>query len=236
MKNIEVVIVDDEPRAIDLLAHYISKVDFLEVKNTFRSSLKAFQYLNMESIDLLFLDINMPHLNGLDLFKNLRDIPNVIFTTAHSEYAVDGFDLNAIDYLLKPINFPRFLRACEKVQRLHSEQKSTKPFLSDVVYIKNGHSSDKFYWSEINYLEKDDNYIVFHLENGKRVLSRQTLRKMEKVFPSYVVRIHRSYAVSLHNISSVESNFIMVRGTKLPIGRNYKKLFHEKFKLFNKLL
>ena len=236
MGKTKVIIVDDEPRAIDLLKNYISKVDELEVNSTFHNPVQAFQYLNKEDVGLLFLDINMPHLSGLELYKNLKHLPKVIFTTAHPEHAIDGFDLNAVDYLLKPISFPRFLRACEKFKLMQSDQKNTHLAPADPIYIKNGNSTDKFYWRDIKYLEKDENYVIFHLQNGKRILSRQTLGNIEKGFPNYVVRIHRSFAVCLYNIKSVRSSVINFDNIELPIGRIYKNLFSQKFQDFKNLV
>lgn len=227
--SIKVVIIDDEPRAIDLLVHYISQIDFLEIEHTFRSSLKAFQYLTTESVDLLFLDINMPKLSGIELFKNLKNAPDVIFTTAHPEFAINGFDLDAIDYLLKPITFSRFLKASQKAQKtiIKKDVKATIP--TDSVYIKSGSISHKLFWSDIAYLKKDENYIIYYLTNGKRLLCRQTLSNMEKVFPKYVVRIHKSYAICMYHITSLGSDYIMVNHIKIQIGRNYKSHFFHCF-------
>ena len=227
--SIKVIIIDDEPKAIDLLANYICQVEFLEIENTFRNPLKAFQYLSTHEVDLLFLDINMPKLSGLELFKSLKNAPDVIFTTAHSEFAINGFDLDAIDYLLKPIPFSRFLNAAQKAQKsiINSDLKKAIP--ADPIYIKSGSILHKLYWTDIAFLKKDENYITYYLMNGKRLLSRQTLSKMEKVFPKYVVRIHKSYAVCMYNVSSVGSDYLMINDTKIQIGRNYKTHFFHSF-------
>ncbi len=227
--SINVVIIDDEPKAIDLLAYYISQVEFLKVEHTFRNPLKAFQYLTTHEVDLLFLDINMPKLSGIELFKNLKNAPDVIFTTAHPEFAVSGFDLDAIDYLLKPITFPRFLKATQKAQKTIVKKDAKESIPADPIYIKSGSMTHKLLWSDIAFLKKEENYITYYLMNGKRLLCRQTLSSMEKMFPSYVVRIHKSYAICMYNITSVGSDFLMINSTKIQIGRNFKNHFFHSF-------
>ncbi|MTI30811.1 LytR/AlgR family response regulator transcription factor [Xanthovirga aplysinae] len=217
-------IIEDEAKAIDLLSSYIRKIDFLELKGSARDSLKAFNYLQENEVDILFLDINMPVLSGLELYKSISRPPQVIFTTAYPEYAVEGFNLEAVDYLLKPISFPRFLRACEKL--LKQQKNVTSPLeqhsdFSDIVYVKSGPITHKLSWKEILYLEKDENYVIFHTKE-KRVLSRQTLTDLEEIFPNYILRIHKSYAISLLHIDQVEREFLKISCKELPIGRTYR--------------
>ncbi len=230
--SIKVVIIDDEPKAIDLLVYYISQVEFLEVENTFRNPLKAFQFLTTHDVDLLFLDINMPKLSGVELIKNLKNGPDVIFTTAHPEFAVSGFDLDAIDYLLKPITFPRFLKASQKAQKTVLKKDAKELIPADPIYIKSGSITHKLLWRDIAFLKKDENYITYYLTNGKRLLCRQTLSSMEKMFPNYVVRIHKSYAICMYNITSVGNDFLMINTTKIQIGRNFKNNFLHSFEKY----
>lgn len=234
--SIKVVIIDDEPRAIDLLVHYTSQVDFLELKSTFCNPLKAFQYLSIEEVDLLFLDINMPNLSGLELFKNLKNAPDVIFTTAYPEYAINGFDLDAIDYLLKPITFSRFLKASQKVKKTIIKKEPPKTIPADLIYIKSGSTTHKLFWSDIAFLKKDENYVIYYLMNGQRLLCRQTLSNMEKVFPKYVLRIHKSYAICMYNISTVGSDYIITNHTKIQIGRKYKNSFFQCFEAYKEYI
>lgn len=227
--NFKVVIIDDEPKAIDLLRHHIDQVDILTIKKTFRNPFKAYHYLSTVEVDLIFLDINMPQLSGLDLLRNLKKKPSVIFTTAYSKYAIDGFELDAIDYLLKPINFSRFLRSVQKFIDFKKGAETVNYIPSDPVYIKSGTSSRKLMWTDILCLEKDENYVVYRLKNGQRLLSRSTLTETEKTFPSYVIRVHKSFAVCLYNVSMMETNRIFVEDLEIPIGRKFKEVTHLKY-------
>lgn len=227
--SFEVVIIDDEPKAIDLLNHYINQIDILVIKQTFRNPFKAFHYLSTVKVDLVFLDINMPQLSGLDLLNNLKNKPCVIFTTAHAEYAINGFDLDAIDYLLKPISLSRFLKSVQKFRKFKIKLDSIDYLPNDPVYIKSSTSNYKFFWCDIEFLEKSENYVIYHILDGRRLLSRSTLSEVEKLFPSYVIRVHKTYAVCLYNISKIDTNQILIRELKIPIGRKFKDSFHLKY-------
>lgn len=227
-------IVEDEIKAIELLETYINKIDFLKIVGSTRNPMKAFSYLQANKIDVLFLDINMPILSGIELFKSISQPPKVIFTTAYPEYAVEGFNLEAVDYLLKPITFPRFLRACE---RLLKQQKLDKTldvkdshYLADIVYVKSGVVTHKLSWREVLYLEKAENYVIYHTQKT-RILSRQTLSDLEEIFPTYICRIHKSYAVSLIHVQRLEREFLTVNQISLPIGRTYKQKLLERIKM-----
>lgn len=226
-------IVEDEIKAIELLQTYIEKIDFLSLIGTARNPLKAFSYLQENEIDILFLDINMPVLSGIELLKNLSHPPKVIFTTAYPEYAVEGFTLEATDYLLKPISFPRFLKACERLrkqQRINNPNTGTvDDFLTDLIYVKSGPITHKLSWKEILYLEKDENYVIFYTQE-QRILSRQTLTDLTTTFPSYFCRIHKSYAVSLLHINRMERESVLIADRELPIGRTFRKDLLERVK------
>lgn len=225
----EVVIIDDEPKAIELLKYYINQVDTLVIKQTFRNPLKAYHYLSTVIVDIVFLDINMPQLSGLDLLSNLKNKPNVIFTTAHAEYAINGFDLDAIDYLLKPISFKRFLKSVQKFTKSSKGLEKVDSIPKDPLYIKSSTTNYKFYWRDIKYLKKKENYIEYHLLDGRMFLSRGTLSEIENMFPSYVIRVHKSYAICLYNISLIETSRILIETSEIPIGRKYKAFCHLKF-------
>ena len=233
MKMLKAYIVEDEAKAIELLQTYIQRIDFLDLVGVTRNPLKAFSYLQENQIDVLFLDINMPILSGIELLKSIRQTPNVIFTTAYPEYAVEGFDLEAIDYLLKPISFPRFLKACERLRKQQKTNTSiiepTDPFLSDIVYVKSGATTYKLSWKEVLYLEKAENYVIYHTKN-QRILSRQTLSNLETIFPSYICRIHKSYAVSLLHLTRIERESVLVKETILPVGRTFRNRLLEGLK------
>lgn len=233
---IKAFIVEDEIKAIELLETYIRRINFLELVGTARNPMKAFNYLKENEVDVLFLDINMPILSGIELYKTLPQPPAVIFTTAYPEYAVEGFDLEAVDYLVKPISFPRFIRACERLlkrQQVDSQQlQPPSTVFSDLVYVKSGTTRHKISWKSVLYLEKDENYVIYHTSD-KRILSRQTLSNLETIFPSYICRIHKSFAVSLLHIQRIERECVYVRDESLPIGRTYKNQFLEKLDIFS---
>lgn len=229
-------IVEDEIKAVELLQSYLQKIDFLELIGTARNPMKAFTFLEQNQVDVLFLDINMPMLSGVELYKNLTQPPAVIFTTAYPEFAVEGFNLEAVDYLVKPITFPRFLQAA---QRLLKRQQQTAPdeltptnAFADLIYIKSGAITHKISWREVLYLEKDENYVIYHTSQ-KRILSRQTLTDLEKTFPSYICRIHKSYAVSLLHIQQIQRETALIGTKKLPIGRTYKSKLIERLERKN---
>ena len=226
-------IVEDEFKAIELLKNYIAQIDFLELVGEARNPIKAFNYLQKNNVDVLFLDISMPILSGLELYKSISNPPSVIFTTAYPEYAIDGFELEAIDYLLKPIPFPRFLKACEKLlKQKKAEDLSIAKEVSDfedIIYVKSGAITHKLSWREVRYIEKDENYVIYHTPK-KRILSRQTLSDLEKIFPSYICRVHKSYAVSLLHLQQIERESLKIEDKIIPIGRTYRNDFMEKIK------
>lgn len=237
---IKSVIIDDEPKAIELIKNYIDRLDFICSVSEFRNPLEAFYYLEKEPVDLIFLDINMPMLSGIELYKNLKQKPPVIFTTAYSNYAIEGFELEALDYLVKPIQFPRFLQSCNRLKsRIKEKQGSYSSKiaqLNDLVFVKSGNKKHSFFWREILYLEKDENYVKYIQTSGKQILSRQTLGEIENLFPFYIGRIHKSYAVSLIHFDEIRSNLVMLNGKKLPLGRTYKKAFIEKVERFKSIM
>ncbi|MFK8102900.1 MAG: LytR/AlgR family response regulator transcription factor [Saprospiraceae bacterium] len=233
---LKAMIIDDEIKAVELLRSYLDKIDFITLAKATRNPLKAFNYLQEHPVDVLFLDINMPILSGVELLKSIRQPPPVIFTTAYPEYAVEGFNLEAIDYLLKPISFPRFLKACEKLLKrrtLESNAVETKVAYeaTNLVYVKSGKTTHKLNWKDILYLEKDENYVIYHTPQ-KRILSRQTLSDLVTIFPSHICRIHKSYAVSLLHLQQIERSSLTVNNTVLPIGRTYRENFVETLQHF----
>lgn len=230
-------IVDDEVKALELLRTYIDRIEFIELVGESRDPVKAFHYLKENKVDILFLDINMPVLSGVDMYKSLSDPPAVIFTTAYAEYAVEGFNLEAVDYLVKPIPFPRFLQACERLSKkqIISQEvhKTNDNDFADIIYVKSGAVTHKLSWKEIQFIEKDENYVVYHSKN-KKILSRQTLSDIESIFPSYFCRIHKSYAVSLLHLSQLEREFVKLDDKLLPVGRTYKSKLMEAIEEFKK--
>ena len=221
------IIVDDEPKAIDVLKLYIEEIDFLEVVNTLRDGLAVVNYLQHNKIDLLFLDINMPKLNGLETINVLSNPPHVIFTTAYTEFALSGYELNAVDYLLKPIEFDRFLKAVNKVQRLHAlenyETDITGKNKKDYVLLKSGKTTHKVLIEDITFIKKDGNYLEIYTFK-KRILLRLNMSQVYDILPEQLfVRVHKSYFVALNHIETILFDKLRINGVNIPIGISYRK-------------
>ena len=214
MKTIKCLVIDDEELARTLLKSYINKIDFLELVADFESPLEAMPVLKDKAIDVVFLDIQMPDLKGTDFAKMIDSNTKIIFTTAYSEYALEGFDLNAIDYLLKPITFERFLQAVDKVPVLPSN-------LEDTITIKSGYDLHKLKLNAINYVESDNEYVVFYT-NDKKIMSHQTMKSLENILPaSTFIRVHRSYMVNKDKVSTLKGRYLLIEDTKIPVSDSY---------------
>ena len=229
MTPIKAIIIDDEPKAIDVLKRYCEQTDFIDLLATFRDPVKALSFLQDEAVALLFLDINMPLLSGMELLNVLKVKPKIIFTTAYSEYALDSYDHDALDYLLKPIDFQRFLKAVAKAKQAMAPVKefSQNNLGSDktekTIYIKSGPQLFKVNTDHILYIEKEGNYLTFHTKK-KKILSRQNMKDVFAIVGTKdFVRIHKSYVVALKHIEIIESHQICVGSTKIPVGRNYRE-------------
>lgn len=223
------LIVDDEPLAIEVLQSYVDRVDSLELVGTCSNAVQAFEVLKKEKVDLLFLDIQMPKLTGIEFMKALTPSSKVIFTTAYREYAVESYELNVVDYLLKPIAFDRFLMAVNKVMIQESPQE--KPLIqTDTIedadpflFLKVDRKMVKVYLKDITYIESLKDYVRVRTVNGEEVISLQKIGYLEKKLPAdCFVRTHKSYIVSVHRISAYNSMKIEVGGAEIPIGRSYK--------------
>jgi DNA-binding LytR/AlgR family response regulator len=219
------IAIDDEPKALEVIARYCQKSDLVDLKATFREPVKAIEFLNNEKIDLVFLDINMPDINGMQLIQTLATRPMVIFTTAYSNYAVESYNLNAIDYLLKPITFERFLAAVNKASNLVSLQNkpSAKEDESGTVFIKSGPHTYQVKVADILYLEKDGNYITVHLKD-KNILIRENMGDIFDLVPQAdFVRVHKSFVVAVKHIAMIEVHQLVINGEKIPIGSTYRE-------------
>jgi len=219
------IAIDDEPKALEVIERYCRKSDLVDLKATFREPLKAIEFLNREKIDLIFLDINMPDITGMQLIQTLSAKPMVIFTTAYSNYAVESYNLNAVDYLLKPITFERFLAAVNKASNALSLQNkpSAKEDEPGTVFIKSGPHTHQVKVTEILYLEKDGNYITVYLKD-KHILIRENMGDIfDMVPPSEFVRVHKSFVVAIKHISMIEVHQLSINGVKIPIGSTYRE-------------
>ncbi|GAB4417668.1 MAG: LytTR family DNA-binding domain-containing protein [Bacteroidia bacterium] len=231
--KIRCVIVDDEPLALDVLASYIEKIDDLELLARVENAIDAFNLLNRERVDLLFLDIQMPRLTGLELLKNILHPPRVILTTAYRDYALEGYELDVVDYLLKPISFERFLRAINKVYKTSQPALPTPPLPAlqpeaeaptedAYIYLKADKKMIKVLLKDILYIESLKDYIRVRTP-GRSITAYQRISYMEERLPEEkFLRVHRSYIVSLDKIDAYSTPCIEIGQMQIPIGRNYR--------------
>ncbi len=230
--KVRCLLVDDEPLAIQLLQTHLEKLDLFEVVATCSNAIKALEVLRTETIDLLFLDIKMPQLTGIDFLKTLKNPPAVIITTAYREYAVDGYDLDIVDYLLKPITFDRFFKAIDRYLRTTKVQPplKTTPTAQESIYIKAGGKFHKLSVEDILYLESLKDYIVIHCVN-QQITAKYKISDMEQELkPFHFLRIHRSYIVNQKKITAFTMNDIEIGAREIPIGTNYKEYVFQTLK------
>ena len=224
------IVVDDEPLARECIANYIKEVDFLALQGCCANPLELTKIKNTHETDLLFLDIQMPRMNGIEFLKSMKSKPMVIITTAYPNYALDGFDLDVMDYLLKPITFTRFFKAVCKVkeQYLLLEDKtqntaSQENAASDYIFIKCDSSYKKIYVDDLLFIKAMQNYVAFHTVDGKKYLSLIPLKEVAKQLDATVfIQIHKSYIVCIHKIESIETEGITIGNHHIPLGRNYR--------------
>jgi len=217
--KITCIAVDDEPIALEVIRNHAAKVPFLVLKDVFTSAVTALAYLEHEPVDVVFLDINMPDLSGLEFAQALRQRSKIIFTTAYPEFAVKGFDLSATDYLLKPIGFARFLEACTKAQ----QHPGTKHEATDsYLFVKDGYEWIRIDISEILFIAADDNYLTFHAD-GKKTIARMTLTAvLDKLPGKRFIRVHKSYIIALAKAEKIESHQVLMAGHKIPVSARYR--------------
>jgi two-component system, LytTR family, response regulator len=214
------IAIDDEPMALEVVRSLAAKVPYLDLKACFTDAFQALEYLQHEPVDLLFLDIKMPDISGLEFVTSLHKKPLVIFTTAYSEHAVISFELDAIDYLLKPFSLVRFVKACNKAQEL-LQLRSQTVAPKDYLFLKTGYEQVKVHYDEILYMEAAGNYITFVLEN-KKLLSRMTINELSEQLPvDKFTRVHRSYIVANDKIEKIERHQVQVKGNFVPVGASY---------------
>ena len=232
------IAIDDEPKALDIVRVFAEKVPFLELKATFQDAFEALDYLQKEAVDLIFLDIKMPDISGLEFLKVLSNPPLVIFTTAYAEHAVQSYDFDAIDYLLKPFALSRFLKACTKanevleIREISKENKRqsaqsgsalARPTLTlaESIFVKNSYEQVRVMLDDILYLEAGGNYVVF-VTKQQKIASRMTMSEAEKLLPQErFVRIHRSYIVAKDKIERFDRYEVCIQQQPIPIGANY---------------
>jgi DNA-binding LytR/AlgR family response regulator len=238
--KIKAIIIDDEPLALDVLKNFSSTIDYLQIEGTFTNPLEAIKFLSENSIDLIFLDIEMPIINGVDLVESLNSKPKIIFTTAYPQYAVDGFNLDALDYLLKPISYKRFLKAINKIS---STVISPDEILipnnviinnneNKFIFVKSDYENLKVNIHDIKYIEGLKDYLKINLSDDKYVLTLSNFATItEKISNPDFIRVHNSYIVNVNYINSIQKNRILIGDKRIPISETYKKEFFDKIKL-----
>ncbi|MBR1464128.1 MAG: response regulator transcription factor [Prevotella sp.] len=230
---IRVLAIDDEPLALQQLEAYIKKMPFLELAGSCQSAFDAMRIMENDVIDAIFIDINMPDLNGMEFVKQLAMPPLVVFTTAYSEYAIEGFKVDAVDYLLKPFGLQDFQRAAMKVKArydlMNAATVTPAADEEDVLFFKTDYRVVRVCISDIRYVEGMSEYLKIHLDNQKPIIVLLSMKKLEeRLPPSRFMRIHRSYIINLRRIREVNKNrVIMDADTYLPIGDNYKEQFNQ---------
>jgi len=231
---INCIIIDDEPLARKGLKEYIADIDFLNLTGEFDNSLKATELLGSGKVQLLFLDIQMPKITGLEFFKTLSSAPPVIFTTAYPQYALDGYELNALDYLVKPISFDRFLKAAIRAKEYYEVRQvnmaETKPLLPspDYFFIKADNKLVKILFDEILFVEALQNYVVIYTKEKKHI-TYLTLKSVEEYLPgNHFIKTHKSFIVAASKIESIDANIIHIGQHPIPVSRNFKDEVMEK--------
>jgi two-component system LytT family response regulator len=225
--KVKCLVVDDEPLAIKLLENHIAKIASFEVVATCNNAMKALEILNTQQIDLLFLDIKMPTITGIDFLKSLRNPPKTIFTTAYREYALESYDLDVADYLLKPITFDRFFRAVERYFRelkpVQTSVSISQTATETTIQIKSGTKYHKVVVSDINYIESLKDYVKIHTES-KSIVSKQKISDLEKELATHAfLRIHRSYLINSKKVTAFTPHDIELNDVEVPIGASYKE-------------
>lgn len=229
----KVLIVDDEYHARKLLSEYVSKLPFLELVGKAANVFEAMDVLRKEKVDIMLSDIQMPEITGLEFIRSLKNPPAIIFTTAYSEYAVESYELDVVDYLLKPIAFPRFLQAINKVIERRSNDITEKPVINNIerqvesqeeesIVIKSGYKFYRINYNDLLYIEGQREYVTFHIVK-QRITTLASLKDLEEKLPSNrFIRIHKSYIVSIKQIELIDKNILHIDGKKLPVGGSYK--------------
>jgi DNA-binding LytR/AlgR family response regulator len=228
------LLIDDEPPALKILASYISNINGLEIVAQCKNAIEALDILRQKTVDVIFLDIKMPKLLGTEFLKNLSHPPKVIFVTAYRDYAVEGYELDAVDYLVKPVSFERFFKAITKLNRMMDKEVVTtaveyKSNPEAFVYLKVDRDMKKIFVNDIIYIESWKDYVKLFLANNKNVLAKQSISAMENLLSEHMfLRVHRSYMVSLNKISSYNGLSVQLDTKEIPIGRLYKQVVMER--------
>ncbi|WP_281237996.1 MULTISPECIES: LytR/AlgR family response regulator transcription factor [Flavobacterium] len=234
------VIIDDEPLAVELLVEFVGRIDSLELVTTFTNAIDAISIINQSQIDLIFLDIEMPHFSGIDFINAIENKPLIIFTTAYSDYAVEGFNLGAVDYLVKPIPFNRFLKSVLRAQQINTpksisatNQNANPPEIEqDFIFVRAEYENVKINFKDILFIEGLKDYVKIYTTDNKYILTLISLIKLENLLSSKgFSRIHRSYIINIKHIKSIQKNKVLIADKRIPISESYKNVFFEKINI-----
>lgn len=242
-ETIKCLIIDDEALAQKVIENYIADLPDLQIAGKCNSALEAMSFLNQQDIDLIFLDINMPKLSGLNFLRSLKNPPLVIITTAYREYALEGYELDVVDYLHKPFSFERFIMAINKVNDRVSKKKSNVSYILEdetrmkieesFIFIRSDKITHKINLKDILFIEAVGDYIKI-MTTEKAILSYQTMKKMEEILsPKHFTRIHKSYIIAISKINSIDGNQVVIGDQKIPVGRSYRQGFNEMIRTFS---
>jgi len=223
---IRAIAIDDEPPALKILENYCRKTDIVTLQKTFTQPKEALYYVSAFPVDLMFLDIKMPSVSGIEFLQKSEQKTMIIFTTAFSEYAIEGFNLNAVDFLLKPFTYERFLQAVQKADSIFNSKTQMNFQDTDCFYVRANYNLIKIVFDEIIYIEGLDDYIKIHLKNGNSIVTRMTMKNiLDKLPSSEFIRIHRSFIVPRKIITAYNKSKVVIGKIELPIGVNYKDIF-----------
>ncbi|MBE9462992.1 LytR/AlgR family response regulator transcription factor [Dyadobacter subterraneus] len=228
---IQAIALDDEPPALRIISNFCSRIDFIDLQKTFSRTDDAMTYLENFPVNLIFLDINMPSMSGLDFYQAIPHEAMVIFTTAYAEHAVEGFNLNAVDYLLKPFTFERFQQAANKAKDFYHFKNPIENPAAKFLLVRADYSLHKIAFSDILFIEGLDDYLKIHIENTKPLVVRMTMKAILQKLPEQeFIRVHRSFIIPFRRIENVRNKIINLAGEEIPIGSSYEESFGKWFK------
>lgn len=218
--KLSAIAIDDEPKALEVVQMHAAKVPFLDLQTTFIDAFEALPFLRQNKVDLIFLDIKMPDISGIEFAQILKNGPLVVFTTAYSEYAVQGFDLDAVDYLLKPFSLARFTKACNKALEMKNVRGGEAP---EFIFLKTGYEEEKVYLKDILYIEAAGNYMTYVLKERKLMCRQNVPEALQSLPEQDFVRVHRSFIVGVQHVSKIARQQVWVNGVEIPVGASYEE-------------
>jgi len=226
---IRAIVLDDEPLAVKIIENFCSRVDYIQLEKTFTQANEAHKYLRKQPVDLIFLDIQMPTQNGLSFYKEIEQNTMVIFTTAYSEYAIEGFNVSATDYLLKPFSFDRFLMAVEKAKSQYEVKNQVQNTEQNYLFIRADYSLNKILISDILFIEGFDDYLKIYIENQKTIVARMTMKSiLEKLPVAEFARVHRSFIIPINKVHKIRNKVIFIKDEEIPLSSTYEEDFLSK--------